>query len=190
MRKKLKTLYILLIKIKRYLIGHHLFCESLPLVKSFALPEILRHCHANVGSDVSIKSGLVILNSSGRSESLDDFKNLTIGQECYIGEQVILDLTEEIRLGKEVVVSARVSLFTHQEVGNRMMSKSLDEYRSPILLGDGVYLGTGAIVLPGVRIGKMCVVGAGAVVTQDLDDFSVAVGVPAKVIRKLIPMDL
>ena len=70
------------------------------------------------------------------------------------------------------------------------MSKSLDEYRSPILLGDGAYLGTGAIVLPGVRIGKMCVVGAGAVVTQDLDDFSVAVGVPAKVIRKLIPMDL
>ena len=143
-----------------------------------------------MGSDVSIKSGLVILNSSGRSESLGDFKKLTIGQECYIGEQVILDLTDEIRLGKEVVLSARVSLFTHQEVGNRIISKSLDEYRSPILLGDGAYLGTGAIVLPGVRIGKMCVVGAGAVVTQDLDDFSVAVGVPAKVIRKLIPMDL
>ena len=52
-----------------------------------------------------------------------------------------------------------------------------------IVIGDDVWLGAGAVVLDGVRIGKGCIVGAGAVVTKNLPDYAIAVGVPAKVTK-------
>jgi UDP-perosamine 4-acetyltransferase len=52
-------------------------------------------------------------------------------------------------------------------------------------VGNGTMIGTGACVLPGVRVGTACVIGAGAVVTRDVPDFSLAVGVPARVIKQL-----
>ncbi|MEN9228198.1 MAG: gamma carbonic anhydrase family protein [Gloeomargarita sp. GMQP_bins_120] len=54
-------------------------------------------------------------------------------------------------------------------------------------IGNGTLIGMGAIVLNGVRIGQGCIVGAGAVVTQAVPDYSLAVGVPAKVIRHVTP---
>jgi acetyltransferase-like isoleucine patch superfamily enzyme len=59
------------------------------------------------------------------------------------------------------------------------------EYARPIRIGSGVWIGGGAIVLPGVTIGNGCVVGAGSVVTHDLPPLSLAVGNPAQVVRTL-----
>jgi acetyltransferase-like isoleucine patch superfamily enzyme len=53
-----------------------------------------------------------------------------------------------------------------------------------VSIGDGSWLGHGSVVLPGVTIGRHVVIGANSVVTKDIPDFSVAVGVPAKVIRR------
>jgi acetyltransferase-like isoleucine patch superfamily enzyme len=53
-----------------------------------------------------------------------------------------------------------------------------------VVIGDGSWLGHGSVVLPGVTIGRHVVIGANSVVTKDVPDFSVAVGVPAKVIRR------
>ena len=54
-----------------------------------------------------------------------------------------------------------------------------------ILVRRGAWIGAGTIILPGVTIGKNSVVGAGSVVTKDIDDFCVAVGSPAKVVRRV-----
>ncbi|MNC45515.1 putative acetyltransferase [compost metagenome] len=51
-------------------------------------------------------------------------------------------------------------------------------------VGDGSFLGIGAKVLPGIRLGRHCVIGAGAVVTRDIPDYSVAMGIPAAVKRQ------
>ncbi|NEQ84957.1 MAG: maltose O-acetyltransferase [Moorea sp. SIO2I5] len=75
--------------------------------------------------------------------------------------------------------------------GGRYLSDRLDipmmeqgvYSKGPVVIGDDVWLGAGAIVLDGVRIGKGCIIGAGAVVTKDLPDYAVAIGVPARVIR-------
>ena len=56
---------------------------------------------------------------------------------------------------------------------------------APICVGDNVYIGMGAFVMPGVTIGNNCCIGAGAVVTHDIPDGSVAVGIPAKVIKSI-----
>ena len=56
---------------------------------------------------------------------------------------------------------------------------------APVVIGDGSWLGTNAVVLPGVTIGRHVAVGAGSVVTGDLPDNSVAAGVPARIIKTL-----
>ncbi|MCS7293299.1 MAG: gamma carbonic anhydrase family protein [Gloeomargarita sp. SKYBB_i_bin120] len=56
-------------------------------------------------------------------------------------------------------------------------------------IGDGTMVGMGAIVLNGVRIGKGCILGAGAVVTKSIPDYSLAIGIPAKVIREVTPQE-
>lgn len=63
--------------------------------------------------------------------------------------------------------------------------KALEETARPIHIADNVWIGSGAIVLPGISIGENTVVGAGAVVTKDLPPNVVAVGNPARIIRHL-----
>ena len=57
------------------------------------------------------------------------------------------------------------------------------ELTAPIAVGDDVYIGVNAVILPGVTIGNRCIIGAGAVVTKSIPGNSVAVGVPAKVVK-------
>jgi acetyltransferase-like isoleucine patch superfamily enzyme len=56
--------------------------------------------------------------------------------------------------------------------------------KGPIIIGEYSWLGTGVTVLDGVKIGKGAVIGASAVVNKDVDEFSIAIGIPAKVLRK------
>jgi len=57
----------------------------------------------------------------------------------------------------------------------------------PVTIEEDCWLGTGAIVLPGVSIGRGSIIGAGAVVTKDIPPLSLAVGVPARVVRQITP---
>ena len=59
------------------------------------------------------------------------------------------------------------------------------EFAKPVTIGDDVWIGGGAIILPGVRIGSRVVIAAGAVVAKDVDDDVMVGGVPARVIKKL-----
>ena len=78
-----------------------------------------------------------------------------------------------------------VQLYTATHPLDRAARAAGLEYARPIRIGDGVWIGGGAIVLPGVTIGDGCVVGAGSVVTRDLPPLALAVGNPARIIRSL-----
>ena len=73
----------------------------------------------------------------------------------------------------------------------QLLSNNHDEYDrqvllcKPIHIKKGAWIGAGASILPGVTIGEYAIVGAGAIVTKDVGDYEVAVGVPAKVVKKL-----
>jgi acetyltransferase-like isoleucine patch superfamily enzyme len=58
---------------------------------------------------------------------------------------------------------------------------------APVVIEEDCWLGTGAIILPGVRVGRGSIIGAGAVVTKDIPPLSLAVGVPARVVRQITP---
>lgn len=89
-----------------------------------------------------------------------------------------------ITLGKNVHITNGVKFITHD--GGTLLFRKLVpdlEITKPITVGNDVYFGNDVIVLPGVNIGNRVIIGAGAVVAKDIPDNSVAVGVPARVIK-------
>lgn len=91
-----------------------------------------------------------------------------------------------ITLGDNVYITDGTKFITHD--GGTLLFRHLVpdlEVTKPIVVGSNVYFGNNVIVLPGVTIGSNVVIGAGAVVAKDIPDNSVAVGVPAKVIKSI-----
>lgn len=115
------------------------------------------------------------------------FQKLIIGERCFVGDEVMLDLRGGVTLEDDVTVSNRATIVTHINVGypDHPLQKSYPTKEAPVRLRKGCYLGTSVVVLPGVTVGEKSVVGAGAVVTKDVPARSVAVGVPAKIIKKI-----
>ena len=89
-----------------------------------------------------------------------------------------------ITLGDNVHITDHVRFITHDGATLIFSKRRPDlEITKPSSVGDDVYIGVNAIILPGVTIGSRCVIGAGAVVTRSIPDNSVAAGVPARVIK-------
>ena len=103
-------------------------------------------------------------------------KNSQIGLDSYLDDQ----FPELIAIEDEVVISFRVIITAHDESTGYINDGTV----SAVLIKKGSYIGTGAIILPGVTIGCNTTVGAGAVVTRSLPDNCLAAGVPARVIRE------
>lgn len=95
-----------------------------------------------------------------------------------------------IEVGENCLFAADIRLFTHDggikvlNTLNYFNGKRMDKI-GRIKIGNNVYIGTGAYVMPGVTIGNNCIIGAGAIVTKNIPDNSVAVGIPAKVIKNI-----
>jgi acetyltransferase-like isoleucine patch superfamily enzyme len=90
-----------------------------------------------------------------------------------------------IRIGDNVQIAPNVGLYTAGHPVHPDSRNSGYEYGIDITIGDNVWLGGGVIVLPGVTIGDNAVIGAGSVVTKDIPDNCVAVGNPARIIKRI-----
>lgn len=117
----------------------------------------------------------------------DEFYNkLTVGEGCVIAFNVTMNLDAEIRLGNNVTISPYVMLYTstHQKetACNRQMTGSTAK---PIIIEDGCWIASGAVILPGVTVGRGSIVAAGAVVTQDVPPNVMVKGNPARVAQRL-----
>lgn len=91
-----------------------------------------------------------------------------------------------ITLGSNVYLTAGV-IFLTQDGGTLILRKEVPdlEWTAPITVGNDVYIGFRTMIMPGVKIGNRCIVGAGSIVTKDIPDNSVAVGVPCRVIKSV-----
>jgi len=115
------------------------------------------------------------------------YKNrMRIGDETWIGQQSFFHSAGGIDIGDRVGIAPGVRIITsfHGEAGRDIPILSSPIELGPVVIEDDCDLGVGVVVLPGVRIGKGAQIGAGAVVTQDVPPYCVAVGVPAKVTRE------
>jgi maltose O-acetyltransferase len=111
--------------------------------------------------------------------------NISIGDRTLINFDCVLLDCGRITIGHEVQFGPGVHIYTATHPIDAKARRSGVEYALPVSIGDGAWLGGGAIVCPGMTIGENTVVGAGSVVTQDLPPNVVAVGNPCRVLRQL-----
>lgn len=103
--------------------------------------------------------------------------NISIGHDTIIGDHCFMDGRSPLKIGNHVGIASQVLIYNDEHDIN-----SLDYGNSfgPVEIGDYVFIGPRAIILPNIKIGKGAVVAAGAVVTKDIPDFEIWGGVPAK----------
>ncbi|MDY6845060.1 MAG: acyltransferase [Thermodesulfobacteriota bacterium] len=115
------------------------------------------------------------------------FRNLSIGDNVFIGDGTFIDLTGRVSIGSRSSISPRCVLMTHEDPGSMLGSKLSTLYSrrvEEIQIGNDAWIGAGVIILCGISIGKGVVVGAGSLVNKDIPDNCVAHGTPAVVIKK------
>lgn len=139
--------------------------------------------HTIVGPHATLSAGVAPGHDLGRETAI------TIGDRCLIGRGSGIVAHESIEIGDDVFTGHHVYV-TDANHGYEDVDVPIGRQFAPpqpVSIGAGSWLGHGSIVLPGSRIGAHVVVGAGSVVTGEVPDFSVAVGVPARVVRYYEP---
>ena len=111
--------------------------------------------------------------------------NISIGEDTFINYDCVFLDCNRITLGREVQIAPRVQIYTATHPLDAATRRSKLEFALPVVIGDGAWIGGGALVCPGVTIGENTVVGAGSVVTRDLPAGVLAVGNPCRVLRTL-----
>ena len=138
----------------------------------------------SIGNNVKIldNARISIYDVENTNESV-----VQIEDECYIGYNLSILALAKIHIGRKVLIASNV-LITSQNHG--INPESTEYYMDQALNGKEVYIGEGSwigektCILPGVNIGKKCVIGAGSVVTKDIPDYCISAGNPAKIIKQ------
>jgi len=112
--------------------------------------------------------------------------NIRLGRNCFINYNCVFLDCAPIEIGDELQMAPAVQLYTAYHPLDRGTRAAGLEYAKPIRIGSGVWIGGGAIVLPGVTVGDGAVIGAGSVVTRDVPPNTLALGNPARIVRALV----
>ena len=111
--------------------------------------------------------------------------NIVLGKNVFINSNCYFMDGAKITVGDNVFIGPSCGFYTANHPLDYQTRNQGIEQALPILIGNNVWLGGNVIVLPGVEIGDGCVIGAGSVVTKDIEANSIATGVPCKVIKKI-----
>jgi maltose O-acetyltransferase len=111
--------------------------------------------------------------------------NITLGDAVFINFNAVILDEAPVDLGTAVKLGPNIQLLTVGHPLDPQRRRAGWEFARPIAIGENTWLGGGVMVLPGVTIGRDCVIGAGSVVTRDIPDGVVAVGNPCRVLRAI-----
>jgi virginiamycin A acetyltransferase len=137
------------------------------------------------------------MNIIGRAAKVSGSLSLGYGTTIGIGCQIFggtVEIGRYCQLGPYVGVYAlnhpteHLTLYVNRQLFDGRLK--IHQKHSSVKIGNDVWVGHGAVILPGVKIGDGVVIGAGAVVTKDIEDYSIAVGNPAKAIKRRFDDDL
>lgn len=130
--------------------------------------EVEEGCELSTGVIIKAYGGTVKINSN-----------------TFIGEYVCIYGHGGVEIGQNTLIAMHTCIVSanHTIPDKKTLIRSQGDILLPIKIGDDVWIGAGCKILGGVTIGDGCVVGAGSVVTKSLPPYSIAVGVPAKVIK-------
>jgi maltose O-acetyltransferase len=138
-------------------------------LRAFCGKLILEHC----GSNVNIEKGAQFSSA------------VSLGDNSGIGVNALI--SSYVTIGNDVMMGPECMIFTSNHGMGRLdipMWKQKHADPKPVVIGNDVWIGARVIILPGVHIGDGSVIGAGSVVTKDVEPYSIVAGNPAKLIRK------
>ncbi|KAJ3029725.1 UNVERIFIED_CONTAM: hypothetical protein HDU68_011338 [Siphonaria sp. JEL0065] len=113
-------------------------------------------------------------------------KNITLGRNVYMNFGCTILDCNKVEIGDNVLIAPNVSIYTaHHPIDPELRTEWGPELASPVKIGNDVWIGGHAIILPGVTIGDGVTIGAGSVVTKDVESRTVVVGNPARVVKRV-----
>lgn len=143
--------------------------------------------YISCGKNVVIgdESKLLCWDSYGE-EKYDDLPEIQIGDNFCATRNFTIQCANKVIIGKNVLAASNVFIIDYNHGINPLTMSYLDNplTRGVVFIDDGVWIGNDVIILPNVHIGKKSIIGAGSVVTKNIPEFCIAVGNPAKVIKK------
>jgi len=149
-------------------------------VRCLGRPRIVNHGTMHLGSHCLLRSVIVPVELT-----CEEGATLSIGDDCFLNYGVSIGCTNRIELGEHCDIGPYCMIIDTQF--HDLHDRSKRPPGVPTIIERDVWLGAKVNVMPGVRIGRGSVIAAGAVVTRDVPPFSVAAGVPAKVVQTLDP---
>ena len=158
-------------------------------VLAFPLGPIYNEQYIRIGSGSIIGPYVALTAGMAPGQEMVSDPVVSIGDRTMIGRgshvvgHFCIEIGDDIQTGPYVYITDQNHVYDDPEipVGRQW------PHEQPVSIGSGSWLGTGVIVLPGSTIGRHCVIGAGAVVTGEIPDHSVAVGSPARVVKRYQP---
>jgi len=168
------------------------------MAKSHGTGEFRPEQLARLGTGVVFEAGVLVFHPEnveigndvyvGHQAILKGYyqNRMVIGDGTWIGQQCFFHSGGGLTIGRNVGIGPGVKIVTSahrtDEIDKPILHSTVEF--APVVIGDGCDVGVGAVILPGVRIGVGAQVGAGAVVAEDVADYAVVVGVPAREIRR------
>jgi len=135
---------------------------------------VLKLGEAKIGRNVRVLRGLLAHNC-GRS-----FENLSIGDDVFLGNRTIIDLTDRVTIGSRVAIGMDVRIITHSDYGESAMGKICPRETAPVVIEDDTVVNWGCTVLKGTVVSSRCIVAPNSVVQGVLQSGRVYCGNPAR----------
>lgn len=177
-------------RLKTALIYRPLFCSLGPRTRIIKPMMLMNTEFARIGIGVTIRNGARLECVRGDS-SIEP--SLSIGDFTHIEQNAHIVCRHSVRIGHHVSIAANCAIVDvhhpYKDVQNSApIGLRTDEIIRPVEIGDYSFIGMFCVILPGTKIGRHCVIGAGSIVTRDIPDYCVASGSPARVIKTYDPM--
>lgn len=160
--------------------------------------ERVRAFNASEPRDVEGRNRLLreVLGSVGEDCWVEPPLHVMYGKTVHFGAQVYanvgLTLVDDVRItvGDRVMFAPHVTIATTGHPIHPRLRQDFSQFSAPVTIGDDVWVGSGAQIMPGVSIGRGSVIAAGAIVTAHVPEMVVVAGTPARVIREITDADL
>ena len=145
-----------------------------------------KHCALKGKSNIVLDDGVTV---RPYAQIWSGGGTVRIGRGSEIGERCRISIANSLEIGEKVLLSPNVYItdcdHEYRNIDVPVIEQGIVQKGQAVSIGDGSYIVINTVIVGNVKIGKHCVIGANSVVTKDVPDYSVAVGIPARVIKNI-----
>lgn len=162
-----------------------LYCFVQALYGLLYFPPLRKLFLTTFGAEIGKDS--IVMNVKFFNWHHTGLKGLSVGNECFIGDEALIDLHDKVIFEDQVTIAQRVTVLTHLNIGykNHPLQKFFPRKSKSVIIKRGAVIAAVATILPGVTVGEESFVAAGSVVTEDVPRRTLVAGVPATPVRKI-----